>query len=145
MGVDKTSFFTPDVEYVYDHDTVHRAVAIDGEPAYRSYMVDGAEVECDRGKFFSLPERVRINGALEEAAVLAVERSLVPFPGGMTPRQAWLYAFSKICTSITSGWFRKWCYENAPLIIDSSREYPFWEMFQNGLENGIVTAHQWAA
>lgn len=132
-------FFDPDqgVEYVYDHDSIHRAVAIFDKPAYRYYMKDGEEVDCDKDKFFSLPEKFRIAGVAEEACVLAIERSLVPYPGKKTPREAWAFALMKVCTSITSGWFRKWGYDNLPKVM---ADYPegYWEKFEAGLKSGIV-------
>lgn len=132
-------FFDPDqgVNYKFDHDSIHRAIAILDKPAYRYYMKDGEEVDCDKEKFFSLPEEYRLNGVIEEACVLAIERSLVPFPGGMTPEKAWHFALAKVCTSITSGWFRKFAYDNLPKIM---KMYPtgYWEKFQAGIENGTV-------
>ena len=44
--------------------------------------------------------------------VLTIERSLVPYPGKKTPEQAYLMALEKVCTSITSGWFREFVWEN---------------------------------
>lgn len=138
LNVKKDDFFKGDqVEYVYDHDSIHRAVAILDRPAYTYYQKDGAEVECSKEKFFGLPEIYRVCGVVEESCVLAIERSLVPHPGKLSPKQAWLLAYSKVITSITSGWFRQWGYENFPLIM---KAYPenYFEKFKEGVSNGTV-------
>ena len=115
---DKKGFFSADdVKYVYDHDSIHEAVAIYDRPAYTMYAKDGNEVFSDKNKFFSLPEEYRIAGVYEEACVLAIERSLVPFPDKKTPFDAFSYALEKVCTSITSGWFREYAWENYHEVI----------------------------
>lgn len=136
----KSQFFADDgIQYVYDHDDIHKSITRLPEPAYRYYMKDGAQVECSKEKFFALPESIRLAGVVEEAAVLAVERSLVPHPGAKTPKQAWLYALMKVCSSITSGWFREYGYENLPEIV---KLYPegYWEKFENDVRAGKVAA-----
>ena len=135
----KDNFFADDnIKYVYDHDTIHESVAIYDKPAYTYYIKDGAEVDCDKEKFFKCPLEIRLAGVIEEAAVLAIERSLVPFPdSNKSPKQIWLYALSKVCSSITSGWFREFAYEHLPILV---KLYPegFWEKFQKDLKNGRV-------
>lgn len=138
LNQSKMGFFSGDgVIYKFDHDSIHEAVAKFDRPAYTYYMKDGAEVQTDKSKFFACSQQIRIAGAIEEAAVLAIERSLVPFSGVLTPRDAWHLAFSKVCSSITSGYFRSWCYENALEIL---KEYDplFWDKFQAKVANGEV-------
>lgn len=138
LNQNKNSFFSDDnIQYVYDHDSIHESVAVKDKPAYTHYMKDGAEIDCDKNKFFSCSHEIRINGVIEEAAVLAIERSLVPHPGVKTPKEAWLLALSKVCSSITSGWFREFAYEN---IIEVLSLYPegYWENFQYEVSIGKV-------
>lgn len=138
LNVSKDAFFQDDgIQYVWDHDDIHKSVARMEHPAYTYYMKDGAQVACDKNKFFTLPQEYRLNGIIEEAAVLAIERSLVPHPGVMTPEQAWRFALAKVCSSITSGWFREFGYENLPEII---KMFPagYWEKFQEDCKNGMV-------
>lgn len=110
LNVDKGAFFKDDVPYVYDHDTLHEAVAHLERPAYTFYMKDGAQVMTDKAKFFTLPLHVRLLGVLEESYVLALERSVIPHKSD--PEKAFMMALSKVCTSITSGWFREYAWEN---------------------------------
>lgn len=138
LNTNKDNFFADDsIKYVYDHDTIHQSVARFDKPAYLYYMKDGAEVQCDKNKFFACSKEIQLAGVVEEAAVLAIERSLVPHPGTWTPKFAWKFALSKVCSSITSGWFREFAYENALQIL---KLYPegYWEKFQKDVESGLV-------
>lgn len=139
LSVSKKDFFSEahGIQYQYDHDSIHASVANFERPAYTYYAKDGEEVKSDKNKFFSLPEEYRLWGAIEESCVLALERSIVPFPGTLSLKKAWLMAFSKVCTSITSGWFREYCYDNAMKIIPMYPEN-YYEKFKLGLEKGII-------
>lgn len=138
LNVSKDAFFADDgLEYTWDHDDIHKSVARGDRPAYTYYLKDGAQVDCDKSKFFSVSQEIRLNGVVEEAAVLAIERSLVPHPGVWTPEYAWKFALAKVCSSITSGWFRQFAYEHAPEVL---KMYPqgYWEKFQKDCEEGRV-------
>ena len=106
----KDTFFTDEVPYLYDHDTIHEAVKHLDKPAYQYYMRDGEQVMCDKDKFNKLDKIVKLYGVLEESYVLALERSVIPF--NSSPRKAFEMALMKVCTSITSGWFREFAYDN---------------------------------
>lgn len=121
LNVNSKDFFKGDeVPYVYDHDTIHQAIAVLGEPAYKSYMKDDSEVMTSKEKFFAQPKHVRLLGVYEEACVLALERSQIPFGDdvdGPTPKQSFLMALNKVCTSITSGYFREYAWENYSIVL----------------------------
>lgn len=113
LNQNKKEFFdTPGVEYTYDHDSLHTAVAVYDKPAYSYYKDDEAEVMCSKEKFDLCPLQMRLAGVVEESMVLALERCLVPFEWNTEPRKAFLMALEKVCTSITSGWFRSWAYDH---------------------------------
>jgi len=138
LNSDKESFFKDDgIQYVYDHDSIHCSVAPNGIPAYTFYSKDDQPVFSDKNKFFSQPREIQLAGVIQEAAVLAIERSKIPFGDTWSDKQAWLFSLSKICTSITSGWFREFAYEN---IFDVIRLYPenYWIKFQQDIKNGLV-------
>ena len=98
----KKDFFSDDgINYIYDHDSIHLAVKHLDKPAYEYYKRDDHEVFCDKDKFFSLPESYRLFGVLEETYVLALERSQVPFRGNVDPKDSFMMALKKVCTSIT--------------------------------------------
>ena len=152
LNVKKKDFFTGDgVQYVYDHDDIHMAMAhlrdwTDGDsysnpslrvPAYRLYMMDGSEVQCSRKKFFEANEGIRLYGVLEEAQVLALERSQIPFRGKVDPRRSFDIALQKVCTSITSGWFREFAWENYSLI-EAMYESDYVDRFWSAVDAGKV-------
>lgn len=135
----KDQFFTNNVKYIHDHDSLHRAVALGHRPAYESYKKDGVEVDCDRDKFDALPLQDRLNGVWEECAVLALERAVVP--NGANPRWAFEKALEKVCTSITSGWFREFAWEHYDDILRMQAAIGFdryVDMYYDGVQNGIV-------
>ena len=134
----KKNFFKDDmVPYKYDHDTLHLAVKALDRPAYDYFKKNTAEVECSRELFEACDERTRLLSVLEESYVLALERSQIPAPGVITPKQSFMIALMKVCTSITSGWWREFAYENYFKVLDMySDEYM--DRFNAGLESGIV-------
>ncbi len=148
LKVMKGDFFKGDgVRYVYDHDDIHVAVAHWGRndarpaaratPAYTLYMREGAEVDCDRERFEALPTQIRLWGVLEEAQVLALERSQIPFRGQVTPRWSFDKALMKVCTSITSGWFREFAWEHYDRVQEMYEEN-YADRFWAAVEAGLV-------
>lgn len=130
----KETFFQDEVGYIYDHDTIHEAIAIMDAPAYKEYMKDGAEVMVDKEKFFALSEIKQLLGVYEETCVLALERCLIPFDYQTRPKDAFVMALIKVCTSITSGWFREFAYQNFYKVISLYREFgenDYVERFKN--------------
>lgn len=121
LDVSKQEFFTDDVPYVFNHDDLHEVVKLGGKPAYTHYLKDGSEVMTCKDKFFSVSEEIRLHGVYEEAAVLGLERAIIPFSvgkeGGPTPRQSFLKALEKVCTSITSGYFRQYGWESYDKVV----------------------------
>ena len=137
LNVSKKDFFTDTIKYVYDHDTIHLAVKHLEYPAYEYYKEDKAEVNCSRDLFFSLDENTRLLGVLEESYVLALERSQIPNNFNIEPKKSFDIALSKVCTSITSGWFREYAYDNYDKV-QSMYNDSYVSKFKDGLELGIV-------
>ncbi len=122
LNVDKQTFFDDSVGYVYDHDDLHRILAIEESPAYTKYMVDGEQVLSSCEKFFTVSENVRLYGVYEESCVLALERSQIPFNFEPDARRSFEMALMKVCTSITSGWFREFAYNSYDKVLDLYNE-----------------------
>ena len=130
LDVSKQEFFSGDgLAYVYDHDSIHETVALSLQPcqnkplpAYQRYMAEGAAVLSSSEAFFALPFEFQLHGVYEETCVLALERSQIPFDFKPAARYSFEIALMKVCTSITSGWFRQFAYENYDKVLDLYRE-----------------------
>lgn len=117
LNKEKEDFFGDSgVPQIVDHDYLHELVAeeINGTciPTYKRYADPTHSVRSSKRLWDNLDHESKLNGVKEEAMVLAIERSLLPFPGKCTVKYAYLFALQKVCTSITSGWFRDFAWEN---------------------------------
>lgn len=137
LNQSKKDFFTDTVPYTYDHDSVHLAVMFMDRPAYTFFKEDQSEVMVSKDMFYALPERIRLLSVVEEAMTLAIERALVPHPNGMNPKQAFDYALSKCCTSIASGWWREFSWENYDKVQELYDD-TYFERFKSALNIGVV-------
>lgn len=117
LNQSKDKFFADDgVNYVYDHDSIHLAVATLGDrPAYEMIKKDAADVFCSKEKFMEAPEAVKLATVLEESYVLALERAIIPHSTNVDV--AFKKALEKVCTSIASGWWREWSWENYEKVL----------------------------
>jgi len=142
LNVSKGEFFTDSVPYKYDHDTIHEAVKELDRPAYK-FFINGA-VWCDKDLFFAQPERIKLLAVLEETYVLALERSQVPYPD-TDPEKSFRMALEKVCTSITSGWFREYAWNNYDKVVNLHQSHPknwYVNQFKIGLTTGTVKLHK---
>jgi hypothetical protein len=146
LNVSSKDFFNGDgVNYVYDHDEIHKIVAVENTPAYTKYMQDGEQVMTSKEKFWSVDQRTRLLGGLEESMVLALERSQIPHglgkEGGPTDRWSFEMALNKVCTSITSGYFREFCWEHHSEIMamyEEMGESWYTNKFKEAVVNGKI-------
>lgn len=138
LKTNKDEFFK-DI-YEYDHDSIHVAVKHLEKPAYQYFKPENSEVFCDKDLFNIASDKTKLYAVLEEAYVLALERSLIPHPGVKTPKQAFDMALMKVCTSITSGYFREWAWEHYDRVQGLYAEEAdlYWKWFQIGIMNGTV-------
>ena len=141
----KKQFFDPNegVKYQYDHDTIHLAMAVEPlTPAYTNFKHDQAEVMIDRAKWDAMPIAIQLNSVLEESLVLALERSQIPFRGKIEPARSFKIALQKVCTSISSGWWREFAYEHYDEVMDLFKmredEKPYLQRFDEAVEAGVV-------
>ena len=138
LDASKSDFFDKnETFYQYDHDTIHKAVKVGSEPAYKKIIEDGCDVKCSKGKWNKLKRYDKILCGLEESYVLALERYLIPNKFTSDRFEAFEIALEKVCTSITSGWFRDFCYDNYQDII--SLYHPdYVARFKLALESGNI-------
>ena len=138
LSVGKDDFFKDDgIVYQYDHDSIHRSIMHLDKPAYEYYKPEDSEVLCSKELFFDSSNEVRLHGGLEEAYTLALERHQIPKGFKPPARVSFDIALMKVCTSITSGWFREWCWEHYDLI-SSNYDSTYVDKFKTALAEGKV-------
>lgn len=142
LNRDKQSFFSDDgIGYVYDHDSIHEAVKTFDTPAFNLIKKEAAEVYCSKEKFYEVSQEIRLATVLEEALVLSLERYLVPNDFKTDQYKGFLIGLEKICTSITSGWFREFAWENYNTVV---RMYNpnYVERFKQALAEGKIKPYE---
>ncbi|EQA7786791.1 DUF7275 domain-containing protein [Acinetobacter baumannii] len=137
LKVNKEEFFNSNFNYIYDHDSIHEAVKLLDRPAYTYYMSKDAEVFSSREAFFAVDNTIRLLGVLEETYVLALERSQIPNDFNIDPKLSFTIALEKVCTSITSGWFRQYAWENYDLVY-KMYDSAYVDKFKHALNKGII-------
>lgn len=135
-------FFTDNVSNrVFIHDEIHKIMAHKEKPMYEYYSVGDGTVKCSKKKFFALKGLDKMKGVLEEAYVIALERILIPmmYSGGplSTPEKAFKWALMRICTTLTSGWFRDFATENYEMIYKIYNPF-YYETFFDAVDNGRI-------
>jgi len=148
LNVKAADFFKEtDGFYVYQHDDIHSSIvspdftaANAKQPAYK-LIIDG-EVQCSKEKWDKLTFEQKVDCAIEECFVLALERSIIPFRSDTldtVTRTRCLYtafdtAIRKVSTRITSGYFREFCWKHLDEITDEA-ENRIQEYYSNFLTN----------
>lgn len=134
LNQSKEGFFTDDVPYIYDHDSIHEAVKHLSYPAYWYFKPAESEVMVSREMFEKLSTKVKLYSVLEEVYVLALERSQIPYPD-TDRKRSFDMAHMKVCTSITSGWWREFAWENyeaVQALYDEGYVDRFWAAEEAG-------------
>lgn len=132
----KKEFFDDYVKKVYEHDDIHYAVAYYDEPIYEKLKLNQDTVFCEKDLWNNLSHDDKIKCVREEMFVIALERFLIPDPR-MPAKFATDKSLFRICTNLTSGWFRDFAIDNWPEI--RNYEYDFVGKFlEAGFELGKV-------
>jgi uncharacterized protein (UPF0332 family) len=128
------------VKSFFIHDDMHKIVAHYDIPLYEKMKDESDLVFCSKEKWNNFPLEDRIKTVLEEAYVIALERKILPmlFSGGdyWKDESAFKWALMRICTNLTSGFFREFATNNYLRILDSyNRNYvlDFLEKYNSGL------------
>lgn len=116
-------FFNSSVERLYEHDSIHAAVAYhNGVPLFNQILRDGHDVAVDRSKFESLSSINKLELVREEVYATALERKLIPSDFTLNPNDAYSYALTQTITSYSKGWFPTFIldnYESLRLPVDN--------------------------
>ena len=113
----KEQFFDDGVVKYIDHDRLHEVFAHNDVPIYTLTQQSGQPtVACDRQKFHALEWDEQLQMALEETYVIAAERFVIPYhiqdKFHNISRKDVNTALKKVCTTLSSGWFREFCIYN---------------------------------
>ncbi len=122
LAVSNEEFFARSqaaVGRVHEHDAIHEIVAYGPRPLYESFKRDLGRALLDRGMFEAADPLLRERLVREEAMAIALERIVIPrLATGepFTPEAAYRSALQRVCTNLTSGWFRDWAIDHWPRV-----------------------------
>lgn len=121
-------FFDDPVEKVYDHDFLHELYAYEDRPMFEKLKHEGEEGKawCAKDLWEQLSQLQKLQCVAEESYVIATERFMVPNDWNYPTKKAFYYALKKVCTTLTSGWFRDFAIDNFPQVFelfDASKMY----------------------
>lgn len=141
LNVIKREFFKKEeINYIYDHDDLHEAVKHLDKPAYKYFIYPDKEVLCSKELFDELPYNVQLLATLEEAYVLAAERSqLQGF--NISRRKSFEIALERLCTCTTSGWFREFSWEHYHEVLELYSE-DYMDMIYLAIDLGKVKSFE---
>jgi len=138
LNMTNEEFFAKSAAYVgrkYEHDDLHRLVMFYDTPMYTKLKTDQSKALCLRSKWDELSLDDQIRAVKEEAYVIALERKIIPaYERGETitravGEEAFSWAIERICTTLTSGWFREFAIEHWPLCGPQAEDYSFMDKF----------------
>lgn len=112
----KQDFFDDGIYRAYDHDYLHELVAHHDQPLYKSLQEPGDEIKCHQYLWTELSQKDRLLCVLEETYVTALERFLL-VPNPLPLKLAFFKSLEKVCTTMTSGWFREFSIDYYPHIV----------------------------
>lgn len=113
-------FFDDNVDKVYDHDYLHELFAFGERPMFEKLKQEDNfdKAWCEKDLWDNLTLEEKCQCAAEETYVISAERFLIPSDWKFAPRRAYFRALHKVCTTLTSGWFRDFAIDNYPRIVN---------------------------
>lgn len=122
------------VQRYVEHDSIHELVMYYTRPIFETLKTDKSKALLSRKLFEESTTEVKLNCVREEAMAIAIERYcydcikineyrfVIPHYVriGQTPKltsqEAYELALERVCTTLTSGWFRQFAIYNWPII-----------------------------
>lgn len=113
-------FFDDPVKKVYDHDFLHELYAYEDRPMFEKLKHEGEEGKawCAKDLWQQLSHLQKLQCVAEESYVIATERFMVPNDWNYPTKKAFYFALKKVCTTLTSGWFRDFAIDNFPQVFE---------------------------
>jgi hypothetical protein len=112
------AFFDDAVTKKYDHDFLHELFAYYDKPLYTRLQDNPELAYCKENLWYTLSYEDKLKCVAEETYVIAFERFIEKSPRWSFPKKlAYLKSLDKVCTTLTSGWFRDFAIDNYPQIV----------------------------
>lgn len=141
LNVTTEDFFSSklNVKVYFIHDHLHELMAHHDRPVYTMMQRDSSKAWCEKDMFFDLPYDYQVQCVQEEAYVIALERYVIPQYGEDWNDyfESYKKALKRICTTLTSGWFRDFAIENYNEAVE--RFNPgYVDIFRDALATGNI-------
>jgi hypothetical protein len=121
LNKSKFDFFDDKVVKFYEHDSIHLAIAHYERPLYERCQ-NNTDVLCSKKLWGELSHDDKIKMVREEGYAIALERILIPGwerdNEDRSASEAFGWATFRICTTLCSGWFRRFALENYPEVMN---------------------------
>lgn len=127
------------VQRVYEHDDLHGAIAYYGRPLYMDIKLDQNKAMCNEELFNRLPHQDKLRAVREEAFSISLERKIIPALETQQPydsKEAFKWALFRICTTLTSGFFRTFALDHYYEILDLDVDYT--QKFLDAVNSGKI-------
>lgn len=124
------SFFNDAVKRKYNHDYLHSLFAYEEKPMYTKLQLNPKLAKCEEDLWNKLSYEQKVQCVAEETQVIATERFLVPKDWDYPAKAAYMKALQKVCTTLTSGWFRDFALDNYPSVVQMFSRNKFNEVQQ---------------
>ena len=113
-------FFDDPVKKVYDHDFLHELYAYEDRPMFEKLKRPEQFnlAWCTKDLWDKLSQTQKLQCVAEETYVIATERFMVPNNWNYPTKKAYYFALKKVCTTLTSGWFRDFAIDNFPQVFE---------------------------
>lgn len=130
-------FFDDAVTKQYVHDDLHKVVAYYNRPLYEKMKENYESAKCEKRLWDRFTHEDKVRCVREECYVIGLERFLIPkldSPPLPSPKFSFHKALEKVCTTLTSGWFRDFAIDNYFEIADYDVGYygKFFQAKDNG-------------
>ena len=125
MNISNDKFFGYSEKFVgrkYKHDNIHYATCYYDKPIWARCKHDMSKAYVDEDLFNKLDFDDKLRMVREEAYAIALERKIIPNIEADSDK-AYKWAIMRICTTLTSGWFREFAVENYFKLNKPDKDY----------------------
>lgn len=122
-GKTQDQFFGDAVKRVYNHDSIHDAIAFYDEPIFKRTLKKDGEVDCSESAFNKLAHEDQLKMAKEEIYVTALERFFIPNNMDYSKGRAYNASLKKFVTTMSSGWMSFFLIDNFKDLLYNGFDY----------------------